>query len=73
MAGTTKKLMYDIVKPWYWAPEAWKALGIAFVWGVVAGAIAMAWFGINPVKATPHPTVTVTVPGPTYYTSKPKP
>lgn len=72
MRPTSKSLIFDVVKDWRWSPEAWRAMAQVFVYGLVAGAILMAYLGVRPIRTSPHPTVTVTVPGPTYYTTRPK-
>jgi hypothetical protein len=72
MRPTSKNLIFDVVKDWRWSPEAWKVMAQFFFYGFVAGLVLAVYLGVRPVKTSPHPTVTVTVPGPTYYTTPPK-
>lgn len=49
---TTKNVMYDIVKPWYYAPEVWKAFLKFGFWAVLVGFILAVYvMGENDKKA----------------------
>ena len=66
MGGAIKtSVVYDIVKPWYHAPEVWRTLAGKAVWifviGVAVGAYGMSKVNDDTTRAKPGPAHTVTV------------